>query len=94
MKRKWWHAGAASVLGIEIYLLGNANQVLVLKNQMDRKVVTFREKMDNKGIKIKLLQEPAVSNGHESSMIRIVGIQDRRPGGSVVKVTFYIFPTS
>jgi len=26
-----------------------------------------------------------VSNGHESSMIRIVGIQDRRPGGSVVK---------
>ena len=33
------------------------------------------------------LQEPAVSNGHESSMIRIVGIQDRRPGGSVVKVS-------
>merc|ERR1719242_918125 len=31
------------------------------------------------------VQEPAVSNGHESSMIRIVGIQDRRPGGSVVK---------
>ena len=29
-----------------------------------------------------------VSNGHESSMIRIVGIQDRRPGGSVVKVSF------
>ena len=41
------------------------------------------------------LQEPAVSNGHESSMIRIVGIQDRRPGGSVVKVlnpsTFHHF---
>merc|ERR1719495_2842486 len=31
------------------------------------------------------VQEPAVSNGHDSSMIRIVGIQDRRPGGSVVK---------
>ena len=78
-----------------IYSMGNADQVLVFKNQMDRKVVTRREKFfDNKGIRIKLLQEPAVSNGHESSMIRIVGIQDRRPGGSVVKVTFYIFPTS
>ena len=37
--------------------------------------------------KMRRLQEPAVSNGHESSMIRIVGIQDRRPGGSVVKVS-------
>jgi len=32
------------------------------------------------------IQEAPVSNGHDSSMIRIVGIQDKRPGGSVVKV--------
>ena len=34
-----------------------------------------------------LPQEAPVSNGHDSSMIRIVGIQDKRPGGSVVKVS-------
>ena len=42
--------------------------------------------------KMRRLQEPAVSNGHESSMIRIVGIQDRRPGGSVVKVSRPLSP--
>merc|ERR1719367_1191447 len=66
--------------GVQYMVTGDGSDIVQQHNGMPAVTAAITQQY---------VQEPAtpkvVNNGHESSMIRIVGIQDKRPGGSVVK---------